>query len=619
MNDNLPQADGQNSTNVNNFETVTSAHEDLHNEIAEASESTNINDEVVLSKDYDNLSMEELVDELTTLVSNDRINLVKNAVEDLKKSFLAKYHNFIEEKRNEFFAQNEESAEFEYHSPLKVKFDHLFDSYRNKRNLLYNQLQNQLKQNLNARNQLIDELKVLIDSNDGNFSEMFKKFNIIRENWKKTGAIPKDKYNLVWNNYHFHVDRFYELVHLDKEIREADFKNNLEQKLQLIEKAKNLLQLENINQAFRELQLLHRVWKEEIGPVDTQYREQIWTDFSAVTKQLLDKKEELAESFRALETENATKKSVIISQINELAGVKVNAHSDWQNQIKKLEELREQFLKTGKVPLEQNENIWSSFKNAVRNFNAVKNSFYKEIKNEQQHNLEQKLALIEKAKTHASSNDFDAVTPILKQIQEDWKKIGHVPRKNSDEIWKEFKEICNGYFDRLHDSRKEEIEKEVEAFEKKKTYLEELKNFSLSGEHKTDLEAIKAHIASWKEIGRVPQNRRHIEAKFNKVLDHLFEQLSLSKKDSELMKFNNKLEQLSDSNNERAIINEQIFIRRKIDELQAEIFQLENNIQFISNAKADNPLVKEVHKSIDRNKDELNIWKEKLKKLRAIN
>ncbi len=210
------------------------------------------------------------------------------------------------------------------------------------------------------------------------------------------------------------------------------------------------------------------------------------------------------------------------------------------------------------------------------------------------------------------------VTPIMKQIQDEWKQIGHVPRKYSDKVWADFKNACNHYFDRLHKVRNQENKVEVEAFDKKKAYLEDLKSFELTGEHKTDLDAIKAHIEAWKAIGKVPFNRRHIEGKFNKILDALFEKLSLSKKDTEMMKFDAKLEQMVENEDGRALEKEQFFIRKKIDEVQNEIFQLENNIQFITNAKKDNPFLKEVQKNIDRHKDELKLWKEKLSKLREI-
>lgn len=648
LNDNLQQADGQEETTSNENqtpiseetelesqvlevtenetisekleeETTVSVQDEIDNHLAESSEEGSIDTDLEIEvKDYEKLSLEELVDELATLVGHEKALVFKNQIEDVKKVFLNQFHQLIEEKRVAFFAENETSTEFEYHSPIKVKFDQLLDTFRNKRNTNFKNIENQLKNNLTEKTALIEELKALIASNDSNISEMFKKFNDIRERWKNSGAIPKDKYNLVWNNFHFHVDRFYEIVHLDREIRDADFKNNLEQKLEIIAKAKLLVELPDVTKSFRELQLLHRVWKEEIGPVDKENREKIWQEFSEITKILHDKREALASQFKEKEQENLTRKNEIIAEVNALSTEKVNNHGEWQNQIVKLESLRDAFFKAGRVPAEATEVTWSNFKNAVRAFNATKNSFYKDIKNEQHRNLELKLALIEKAKANINTEDFDATTPIMKQIQEEWKKIGHVPRKLSDEIWDTFKKTCNAYFDRLHESRKEEIGVEVEAFEKKKEYLEIVRAFQLVGEHKTDLDTIKAHIAAWKEFGKVPQNRRHIEGKFNKILDALFEKLSLSKKDSEMMKFSNRLEQLSEGNDQRAIANEQIFIRRKIDELNNEINQLENNIGFFNNAKGNNPFIKEVQKNIEKHKEELQTWKDKLKKLNTI-
>lgn len=648
LNDNLQQADGQEeTTSIENQtpiseetelesqvlevtenetisdkseeETTVSVQDEIDNHLAESSEDGSIDTDLEIeTKDYEKLSLEELVDELATLVGHEKALVFKNQIEDVKKAFLNQFHQLLEEKRVAFFAENETSTEFEYHSPIKVKFDQLLDTYRNKKTANFKNIENQLINNLTEKTALIEELKALIASNDSNISEMFKKFNDIRERWKNSGAIPKDKYNLVWNNFHFHVDRFYEIVHLDREIRDADFKNNLEQKLEIIAKAKLLVELPDVTKSFRELQLLHRVWKEEIGPVDKENREKIWQEFSEITKILHDKREALASQFKEKEQENLTRKNEIIAEVNALSTEKVNNHGEWQNQIVKLETLRDAFFKAGRVPAEATEVTWSNFKNSVRAFNATKNSFYKDIKNEQHRNLELKLALIEKAKANIDTEDFDATTPIMKQIQEEWKKIGHVPRKLSDEIWETFKKTCNAYFDRLHESRKEEIGVEVEAFEKKKEYLEIVRAFELVGDHKTDLDAIKAHIAAWKEFGKVPQNRRHIEGKFNKILDALFEKLSLSKKDSEMMKFSNRLEQLSEGNDQRAIANEQIFIRRKIDELNNEINQLENNIGFFNNAKGNNPFIKEVQKNIEKHKEELQTWKDKLKKLNTI-
>lgn len=621
--DNLHNADGQDQMEQLDGVTIISQSvlEEIDNSNAEESEDDSIKEKHEIPVlDYDAMSMEALTDELEKLVNNEKVMAIKDHVEGIRKAFSDKYHHFIDEKKEEFLAQNnEEGLDFEYHFPLKNKFDAIYNVYKVSKAKHFKQLQNNLEQNFAVRESLIEELKNLIDSGDTSISDMFKKVNEIRERWKNAGAIPRDKYNILWNNYHFHMERFYDIMHLDKEARDLDLKNNLEQKQLIIAKAKELLNETDVMKAFRELQLLHRVWKEEIGPVDREHREAIWNEFSEITKQMHDKREALYAEARGKETENLAIKNEIISQIIALGNEKIDSHSGWQAQIQKMEALREAFFKAGKVPAEVTEETWANFKNAVRAFNANKNVFYKDIKHEQNENLNKKLALVEKAKSLKESTDFAATTPIMKKIQDDWKKIGHVPRKYSDSVWKDFKDACNAYFDRMHEARNAETSEEVEAFEKKKAFLEELKSFTLTGEHKADLDAIKAHIATWKTFGKVPFNRRHIEGKFNKILDALFEKLSMSKKDTEMMRFSNRLEQLSEGDDRRALEQEQFFIRKKIDEVQSEIFQLENNIQFISSSsKGENPFIKEVQKNIERHKDDLKLWKEKLQQIRNM-
>ena len=568
--------------------------------------------------EYASLSMEALVDELEKLTEVEKVMSVKEHVEEIKKEFLAKYHHFIDEKRDEFKAENPDSTEdFEYHLPLKSKFDTLYKQLKGKQNAHFKSLQNNLNANLDRRLAIVEEIKNLINPQE-NIKDTLKIFNELREEWRTIGPIPRDKYNHVWNNYHFHVENFYDYLHLDREARDLDFKHNLEQKQKIIARVEELVNEVDITKAFRELQDLHRIWKEEIGPVDREHREEIWNQFSALTKQMHDKREGLFANQREKETANLEKKKEIIAEIEKLATEEVTAHSQWQGLIEKVEALRNAFFSAGKVPSEINEATWAEFKTAVRNFNSHKNSFYKDIKKEQNDNLSKKMALVEKAKTLSISEDFAATTPLMKQIQEEWKQIGHVPRKYSDKVWKEFKDACNQFFDRMKATRNEANSEEIEAFDKKKAYLDALKDFQLTGEHKADLEAIKAHIEQWKSFGKVPFSRRHVEGKFNKILDALFEKLSLSKKDGDMMRFSNKLEQLAGSDDHRKLESEKIFIIRKIEELQSEIFQLENNIQFFTHAKKDNPLVKEVFKNIEKHKDELKTWKDKLKQLRNL-
>lgn len=604
----------------NHSQSVISAIEEIN---AEESEDETLKDRHdIPMQDYDTLSMEQLVDELGKLVVVEKLMSVKDHVEELKKSFLSKYHHFIDEKKEEFQTESrsvgtETTEDFYYHFPLKVKFDQLYSQYRDKKNNHFQSLQNNLKANLENRLAIVEELKNLIHSQD-NIPVTLKKFNDIRDRWKVAGPIPKDKYNHVWNNYHFHLENFYDLLHLDREIRDLDFKHNLVQKLKIIERVEELVKEEDINKAFRELQDLHRIWKEDIGPVSRDKRDEIWNRFSELTKQMHDKREGLFEKLREVETANLEKKKEIIAQIEVLAKEKVNSHKAWLGQIEKVEALRNQFFVAGKVPPEVTDHTWTEFKNAVRSFNVLKNSFYKDIKKDQNDNLSKKQALVAKAIELKDNTDFAATTPIFKQIQEEWKTIGHVPRKFSDKLWGEFRGACNEYFEKLKEQKSEAIAEEIEAFEKKKAYLETIKSFELIGEHKTDLDAIKAHIETWKSFGKVPFARRHIEGKFNKILDALFEKLSSSKKDNEMVRYANRLDNLSGAENSRKLDNEKVFIMRKIEEVQSSLFQLENNIQFFGRAKADNPMVKEVMDNIEKQKEELATWKEKLKQLRSI-
>ena len=619
INSNTEKASEPQTALPNDNDTVLRKIEDSN---AEESEDSSLKERHQIPlPDYDTLSMDAQIDALQALVVVPNVMSVKEHVDELKKSFLAKYAHFIEEKKEEFQNENPDSTEdFHYHLPLKSTFDGLYSEFRNKLNAHFKSLETNLKSNLENRLAIIEELKVLINPQE-DIKDALKHFNELRERWKNAGPIPKDKYNHVWNNYHFHLENFYDYLHLDREARDLDFKHNLDLKLKIIERVTELAQEADVNKAFRELQDYHRIWKEDLGPVSKEHREEIWNQFSDLTKQIHDKRELLFEQHRANELVNLENKKQIIAQIEVLATEKVNQHSQWLLQIDKIEALRTAFFNAGKVPAEVNEETWSAFKLAVRNFNAFKNSFYKEIKKDQNDNLVKKTALVAKAKEYELSTDFEATTPLVKKIQDEWKQIGHVPRKYSDQIWKEFKSACNNYFDKLKEIKSIENAEEVESFEKKKNYLEIIREFQLVGDHKTDLDAIKAHIETWKSFGRVPTQRRHIEGKFNKILDALFDKLSLSKKEGDMMRFANRLDSLSENNDTRKIENEKIFILRKIDEVQNEIFQLENNIQFFTNtrnAKKENSIVLEVRKNIAIHKESLEIWKEKLEQLRNL-
>lgn len=628
MNDNLQPAEGQQpeiSTTETNLEMPISenVNQDVIESIdatnAEESEDTSIKEKHdIPMMDYSTLTMDALVGELEKLYLADKVLSVKDHLEEIKKEFLSKFHHFMEEKREEFEAENQDPTEtFSYHFPLKNTFDELYKTYKNRLNQHYKSLQKTLQDNLEKREAIVEELRNLINPQES-IKDIVKHFNELREQWRALGPIPRDKYNIVWNNYHFHVENFYDFLHLDREARDLEFKHNLEQKQRIIDRVKELINEADIIKAFRELQDLHRIWKEDIGPVSRDVREAIWQEFSELTKKMHDRREELLLAQKAVEQQNADKKKEIIEQIQALVAQPGDSHGQWQKLMQHMEHLRNEFFAVGKAPSEVNEDLWTAFKNAVRDFNVAKNNYYKGLKNEQQSNYQIKLDLLQKANELKDSDDFAATTPLMKQIQEDWKKVGHVPRKLSDKIWEDFKAACNHYFDRLKETRKESLSEELDAFEKKKAYLETLKAFEMTGDHKTDLDAIKKHIEHWKTIGKVPFSRRHIEGKFNRILDALFQKLSLSKKDSDIVRFTNKMEQLASGDDQRKLIQEKIFIQRKIEELQSDIIQFENNMQFFSNAKKDNPLMKEAHKNLAKHKEDLQDWKAKLKQIQTI-
>ena len=568
--------------------------------------------------DYSKLSELELISELKAVLDSKPVNEIKEVVEIIKNEFNSKFQDELEKNKESFLAKGGNIIDFYFTTPEKKEFDTSYYYYKDKRSNYYKNLQKDQKANLIKREEIIEELKSLFNAKE-NTSTIYKRFRDIQERWFDAGSIPRDKYNTVWNNYHHHVENFYDILHLDREFRDRNFKQNLEHKLRLIGRAEELTKEENNNKAFRELQMLHKMWKEEIGPVAKEFSDDIWDKFSAATKIIHDKRNQHLEKLEVEAEKNVDFKIEIINNINSLTDTAKNkGHQVWQNTIKKVQELRDQFFEAGNVPRSKNKEIWNSFKEATRNFNKEKNAFYKSQKKEQFDNLAKKRELIKVAQDNKDGDDFETLTPLMKKIQTDWKKIGHVPRKDSDKIWKEFKAVCNHYFDRLHSQKNEANNEEVANFEAKKVFLDSLESFSLEGDYKKDMVTITAKIKEWKGLGRVPYNKKNIEQDFNKKLDDLFEKLDLDKKQIELIKFENKLNSFVSEEDDRKLKNEEFFISKKVGEIKNEIRQLENNLLFFKHVKDDNPLVKDVNKNITKQKEQLDTWVEKLKKVRVL-
>ncbi len=567
--------------------------------------------------DYHAMSIENLTGELQKLVKNEKVQAIKKHVESIKCEFDHKFQEFLERKKQNFVANGGNEIDFRYNSVTKKQFNEVYSDYRDKRSHYRANQEKSLKDNLSERLEIIENLKALVNVEE-DINTTYKNFKNIQERWRRTGPVPRNHYNDVWKTYQHHTEIFYDFLSINRELRDLDFKHNLEEKQKLVVRAEALAYEENLSKAFRELQILHKIWKEEIGPVGKEYRDQIWDLFSAATKNLHQRRQEYFKDLDKVHAQNLVAKQKIIAEIKAISEHVADNHKALQQQIQQIEEQRKAFFKAGKVPQKVNEKTWAEFKEAVRGFNRIKNAYYKGLKKDQQDNLDKKRILLNLAISLKDSDDWDTATQEMKRIQNEWKKIGHVPRKFSDAIWKDFKSACNHYFNRLHALKNKSQKEEVENLEKKKAYLENLKTFNLSGERDKDITSIKEFVDKWKALGRVPFNKKNIDQKFDRILDGIFKKLGLGRQETELLKYGNKIQQLAQNDNERAISNERTFIRRKIEESKNEILQLENNLQFFSNASEDNPLVKDVVKRVNDHKEDLSTWQGKLKKLNIM-
>ncbi|MEO9569593.1 MAG: DUF349 domain-containing protein [Polaribacter sp.] len=596
------------TTEVDN---TVDAVQEIEKSIAVEAEKEVHKEEETETVDYSKLNLNELVEELKKTLSNNPIQKIKNQIEGIKSSFNQKFGALLAEKKAVFLEAGGNSIDFQFSSPIKSEYNSLLSEYKKQRDSYYRDLDKQMSENLEKKLSIIEELKDLIENADT--ATMYKSFKSLQDSWKSIGPVSKNHYNDTWKTFHHHVERFYDLLHLSNDFRDLDFKHNLEEKLKIIEKAESLAEEKDINVSFKELQELHKIWKEDIGPVSQEHREDVWKKFSAATKKIHDKRHEYFKEMRSKYQEIIEKKLVVVEKLNAFDTSNNKSHNDWQKSIKSVEALRQEYFNAGKLPYSKSEEVWQKFKAATKKFNSAKNVFYKQEKSGQQENLKKKMELIELAESLKDSEDWETSTNTLKRIQSDWKKIGHVPRKFSDDIWKRFKAACNHYFDRYHDQKNSLNKEQQVVVDSKKAFLETVKELKAPTK-----EEILEVINNWRNIGALPRNARHLEAKFNKLIDRALGGLSLDKNEVAMLKFKNIVDGLASANDVRKLDSEQMFVRKKIDEIVKEIQQLENNLGFFSNAKDDNPLVLNVKKRVEGFKEDLIIWKEKLSYIKSL-
>ena len=602
--------------------TVEEVVDEIEKDLATASEAADEVEQTAVPKQdipflpYKEMDFKTLLDEAKRLFEEHPVQKIKKHLDEIRAAFDDKVHQVI-------VAAKEQNPEEEVtvDIPERREFNAFWKDYREKYNNYRKEIQEKLEANLKIKQDLIEELKSIIESTELDFNERLKAFKDIQKRWRTSGNVPRAMYSDIWQTFKHHEERFYDLLDLDRDYRDKIFKENLEVKQNIINKAKELLTQNDIHHIFKELQNLHLQWKEETGPVAREQREAVWEEFKEVTKKIHDKRREFYKKLKEEFVGNLAKKQEIIEKLKEATAEIPETHKQWQSKIKEVEKLRESFYQIGYIPKKNRDEIWTAFKDSVKDFNKYKNNFYKSLKELQKENLDKKLNLIKIAEEWKDSEDWKEATNKFKQIQEEWKTVGHVPRKYSEKLWKEFRETCNYYFDRFHKQMRSEKSVEMENFLKKKEYLQKVKEqFKEIDENiKYTIEDIKKIIEEWKTLGYVPENKHYVNVKFNKFIDSLYDKLKVDKRELSFERFKNTVDAYLEQGNYRKIDSEKRYVRQKVEAILKEIQQLENNMMFIKSANENNPFKREVENNVARNLEILEFWKKKQQYLDSLN
>jgi hypothetical protein len=506
-------------------------------------------------------------------------------------------HDETEDKKHEM-ADAEGSEDTTYEHPGKAKLSGFQNIYREKQEDFHKHQEEEHFQNLTARQNIIERLKNLYTHSEAG-TNFFREIREIKEAWSNAGQVAKSEFKLLNNNYFHHLNQFYQMLDMNKEYLEQEYSHNLEKREHIIARAKELENEPSVQKALNELQYLHKLWKEEAEPVSEEFREKTWQEFREISNRIHERRSELTAQIEVEQNANLEKKNSIIEEIKKLISPEKDPnHSYWQNAIKTVEDLRTEFLKTGSVPRKISNQNWNDFKQILRTFNNTKNEFYKGLKNSQQQNLDEKLKLIKTAREFMETENWETAVPLFKKLQEDWKKIGHVPRSMTNKVWDEFREACNIFFNNYRLKNEVTGDNWKENYKQKKALLEELNSV---GDDEGSVEKIEQIKTSWNNIGKVPRDKISINTEFNKALR---EKMKLNKiHDYEL-----KEEGLS----ENQITDKARKIKNQIAELEAEIVKLENNLGFFHNPSRDNPLLKDTFNMIEDKKTQLETMRQSL-------
>lgn len=586
--------------------------------LQEPSLGANKEQEEIPDIDFSALSTDEIVRQAQKLTHEHPVASLKEIMESLPEIFETKYKEEYEKALAAFTANGDSPEGFEYKNDSKDRFNAVYKFYKDKKSAANRQLEAEREENLKIKSGIIEELKNLIQKEEA-LDKTFQEFRDLQERWRNTGMVPQSQLNGLLETYHLHVENFYNYIKINKELRDLDLKRNLDAKLALCAEAESLLENNDISAAFKQLQLLHARWK-EIGPIPKEQKEEVWERFKNATGQINEKYHSFFESLRQEQEDNLKVKEEICGKAATLAAGEYNSVSEWNSATQTIIELQEEWKHSGTVPQKERNRIYKKFRTSCDAFFDRKREFYKKISEVQDKNLQLKIALCEKVEAIKDSTEWKTTTDRIISYQKEWKKIGPAPQKYSNKVWTRFRAACDTFFNNKNAFFKDIDSEQEKNLELKKALIEEVKQFSLSGNNEEDINKLKNYQTRWSEIGFVPIKAKDaVQEEFRTVMNEWFDKLNLDEFDRNLERFRAKLSTLdAGENKEYKIINEREKLVVKIRQLETDVNTWENNIGFIAKSSKSQGLINELYSKIEKTKERLSLLQEKLKALDSL-
>ena len=556
-------------------------------------------------------SKEEILRRATEIVAENETP-DKEEIDNLKTTF---YKLHIAERDAEQKAYLENGGDPEAYQvspdPVEDAFKAQMGVIKERRAKLFLEQEQEKQENLQKKTEIIEKIKAMATSPD-EANKSYQAFKDLQQQWKEIKAVPADKANELWRNYQLYVEQFYDLLKLNNEAREYDFKKNLELKEKLCENAERLADEKDIISAFHQLQELHQEYR-EIGPVSKELREQIWARFKAASTVINKRHQQHFEEMRASEEENLEKKTALCEKVENIVAAENKGAADWEKRTKEIIDIQAEWKTIGFAPQKMNVKIFERFRTACDVFFSRKADFFKAMKEKYAQNAEKKKELVEKARQLSDSTDWKSTADKLIALQKEWKTIGMVPRKLGDKLWNDFITACNHFFEARNAAHAGTRGEERENLSKKKAVIAKLKEM-MGTTPDNAAETIKQLIEEYNAIGHVPFNEKDkIYAQFHDTLDKLYKELNISVASQKLDDFKSNLKNLAKKGAD-VVDNERGKLMRRYEALKSEIQTYENNLGFLTaKSKKGNSLVDEMNRKVERLKDDMELVRQKIK------